>query len=93
MRSGGRAITQAAASSPISALAGTNQVQSTAELTPNTSAIATSVAMPTRSASHGSPRSRRRSPAARAAAQPQSASASSESASPAQPRSASVCGT
>ncbi len=93
VRSGGRAITQAAAISPISALAGTNQVQSTSELTPKTSAIAISVAMPTRSASHGSPRSRGAAPAARSAAQPQRPSASSDSASPAQPRSAIVCGT
>ena len=93
VRSGGRAATKPAASSPQSAVAGMNQVQSTAECTPNVIATATSAAIPTRSASHGSPRSRGRIPSTSCTRRPHSPSASSESASPTQPRSASVCGT
>jgi hypothetical protein len=74
----------------MSALAGTNQVQSTSELTPNTSAIAISVATPSARRPTAARGSRGRIPALRSAAQPQQPSASSDSASPTQPRSASV---
>ena len=67
-RSGPRPTIQPPHSSATPALAGTNQVQSTAECTANTATTASSVSMPTRSASNGRPRSRRRRPVARNAA-------------------------
>ena len=82
-RSGGaRPATQPAHSSAGTALPGTNHVQSIAECTPKTITTTASVAMPTRSASQGSPRSRRRRPIARAAAASQATAASSETAQP-----------
>jgi hypothetical protein len=50
-------------------LPGTNQVQSISECSPKISTTVASVSSPIRSGSNGSPRSRRRSPVARAAAQ------------------------
>ena len=70
----------AGASSAGTALAGTNHVQSRAECTPKTITTTASVSIPTRSASYGSPRSRRRMPVARAAAASHANAASSDSA-------------
>jgi hypothetical protein len=75
------------------ALPGTNHVQSTKECTPKTTQMASSVAIPTRSAVHGARRLAPQSPTVRAAAASHAASRASETAIPTAPMSATVCTT
>src|SRR3954449_3301678 len=89
---GPRPATKPAASRAITVGPGTNQIQSTAECRPNTTAASASAAMPTRSAVHGcgAARRRTRTPTVRAAAISHDTSSTSDTSRPAVPRSAAV---
>ena len=82
--------TQPAASSATTALPGTNQVQSISECSAKITTSVASVSSPIRSGPNGSPRSPRRRPVARAAANSHAIAAKSDSPRPISPRSASV---